>query len=91
MERCQTRKGPRHYRYYICTAAQKRGWQGCPSKAVPAGEIEPLVLEQIRERGCQVEGGSSTCQSMAAAACTKGAAEIGIWLPSVQSGQTSDC
>jgi site-specific DNA recombinase len=52
----QTRKGTRQYRYYTCCAAQKRGWQGCPSKAVPAGEMEQLVLEQIHERGRQVEG-----------------------------------
>src|SRR5262249_55578256 len=52
----QTRKGSRQYRYYVCCAAQKRGWQGCPSKAVPAGEIEQLVLEQLHERGRQAEG-----------------------------------
>jgi len=51
-----TRKGSRHYRYYVCCAAQKRGWQGCPSKAVPAGAIEQIVLEQIQERCRQAEG-----------------------------------
>jgi site-specific DNA recombinase len=45
-----TRKGSRHYRYYVCCAAQKRGWQGCPSKALPAGTIEQMVLEQIQQR-----------------------------------------
>jgi hypothetical protein len=43
-----------------CCAAQKRGWQGCPSKAVPAGEIEQFVLEQIHQRGRQVEGDAFT-------------------------------
>ena len=52
----QTRRGTRRYRYYTCCAAQKRGWQSCPSKAVPAGEIEQLVLEQIHQRGCEVKG-----------------------------------
>jgi site-specific DNA recombinase len=56
----QTRKGTRQYRYYTCRAAQKRGWQGCPSKAVPAGEIEQFVLEQIHQRGRQVEGNAFT-------------------------------
>lgn len=39
------------YRYYVCSKAQKRGWHTCPSKSVPAQEVERLVLEQIREVG----------------------------------------
>jgi site-specific DNA recombinase len=39
------------YRYYVCVGAQKRGWQTCPSKSVPAEEMERLVIEQIREIG----------------------------------------
>src|SRR5262249_52207308 len=38
----------RRYRYYTCTAAQKRGWQACPSKSIPAAQIEQFVVEQIR-------------------------------------------
>jgi site-specific DNA recombinase len=41
-------KGARRYRYYTCTAAQKRGWAGCPSKSVPAAEIERVVVERVR-------------------------------------------
>src|SRR5205807_9296547 len=44
-------KGVRRYRYYTCTAAQKRGWHACPSKSLPADEIERLVLERIRGLG----------------------------------------
>jgi site-specific DNA recombinase len=44
-------KGVRRYRYYTCTAAQKRGWHACPSKSLPADEIERLVLERIRGVG----------------------------------------
>jgi site-specific DNA recombinase len=44
-------KGVRRYRYYTCTRAQKRGWHACPSKSVPADEIERLVLERIRGVG----------------------------------------
>jgi site-specific DNA recombinase len=43
-----TRKGNKRYRYYVCAGAQKRGWHTCPSKAVPAGEIERFVVDQIR-------------------------------------------
>jgi site-specific DNA recombinase len=43
-----TRNGGRRYRYYVCTGAQKRGWQTCPSKSVPAAPIEELVVGQIR-------------------------------------------
>ena len=31
----------------VCPQAQKRGWDTCPTKSVPAGEIERFVLEQI--------------------------------------------
>ena len=44
-------KGVRRYRYYTCTNAQKRGWDACPSKSLPADEIERLVLERIRGVG----------------------------------------
>jgi site-specific DNA recombinase len=44
-------KGSRRYCYYTCTNAQKRGWGACPSKSVPAGEIDNLVVERIRAVG----------------------------------------
>ena len=46
-----TKNGVIRYRYYVCLNAQKRGWHTCPSKSVPAGEIERLVVEQIRAIG----------------------------------------
>jgi site-specific DNA recombinase len=46
-----TRKGSQRYRYYVCSGAQKRGWQSCPSKSIPAAQIEQLVLGQIQEMG----------------------------------------
>jgi site-specific DNA recombinase len=42
-----TRRGCRRYRYYVCTNAQKRGWDQCPSKSIPAGQIEAFVVEQV--------------------------------------------
>jgi site-specific DNA recombinase len=41
-------KGAKRYRYYVCTRAQKRGWDQCPSKSVPAGQIEDLVVRRVR-------------------------------------------
>jgi site-specific DNA recombinase len=42
------KNGTTRYRYYTCSSAQKRGWRTCPSKSIPAGEIERFVVEQIR-------------------------------------------
>jgi len=41
----------KRYRYYVCLSAQKNGWDTCPSKSGPAGEIERFVVEQIRAVG----------------------------------------
>jgi site-specific DNA recombinase len=46
-----TRKGRQRYRYYTCSGAQKRGWQSCPSKSIPAASLEQLVIEQIQRLG----------------------------------------
>lgn len=46
-----SKNGTTQYRYYVCLNAQKRGWDTCPSKSVPAGEIERLVVEQIKAIG----------------------------------------
>src|SRR6266478_5225545 len=43
------RNKTRRYRYYVCCNAQKRGWGVCPSKAVPAAEIEQFVVDRIQE------------------------------------------
>jgi site-specific DNA recombinase len=48
MTPCHTTRGEKRYRYYTCTAAQKKGWDRCPSKSIPAAEIEALVVERIR-------------------------------------------
>lgn len=46
-----TKKGPRVYRYYVCSAAQKRGRATCPSKSVPAGPVEEFVIDRVRAVG----------------------------------------
>ena len=41
--------GRARYRYYVCASRQKRGRSACKSPMLPAGELERVVLEQIRE------------------------------------------
>jgi len=43
-----TKNGVVRYRYYVCGNAPTRGKDHCPSKSVPAGEIERLLIEQTR-------------------------------------------
>jgi site-specific DNA recombinase len=47
MTPAQVSRGNRRYRYYTCSAAQRKGWHTCPSKSLPAAVIERYVLEQI--------------------------------------------
>ncbi len=46
-----TKDRTKRYRNYVCCAAQKRGRQTCPSQSIPAGEIERIVVEQIKVIG----------------------------------------
>jgi site-specific DNA recombinase len=46
-----TKAGNKRYRYYVCTGAQKRGWHTCPSKSIPAKQIEDFVIQQIKKIG----------------------------------------
>ena len=46
-----TQKGDRLYRYYTCQAAQKQGWETCPSKALPAEQIEQFAVDRIKALG----------------------------------------
>jgi len=48
MSHSYSSKGSRRYRYYVCQRAQKNGWQSCPSPSVPAGEIERVVIDEIK-------------------------------------------
>ena len=41
-------RGRKQYRYYTCTRAIKSGHSSCPSKSLPAAEIERFVVDQIR-------------------------------------------
>ncbi len=44
-----SKNGGKRYQFYACINALKRGRQACPSRYLPALEIENLVVEQIRE------------------------------------------
>jgi site-specific DNA recombinase len=44
----QTRRRGRLYRYYVCLGASRRGHDTCPVRSIAAGEVEGLVLGQVR-------------------------------------------
>jgi len=46
-----TGNGNKHYRYYVCTGAQKKGWRTCPAQSIRASEIERFVIDQIKSLG----------------------------------------
>ncbi len=48
-------KKNKRYRYYTCTHAIKSGRKTCPSKSLPATEIERVVVEQVRCIGSDQE------------------------------------
>ncbi|MFN0137988.1 MAG: recombinase family protein [Phycisphaerae bacterium] len=43
--------GAKRYRYYQCTTACKRGRSACPTRSVPASEIERIVVDEVRAIG----------------------------------------
>jgi site-specific DNA recombinase len=46
-----TQRGDRRYRYYLCRHAQAHGRDRCPTKTLPAAEIERFVVERLRALG----------------------------------------
>ncbi len=51
MTHTYSQRGERRYRYYVCGRAQQQGWDSCPTKSLPAGEIEKFVVDRIRAIG----------------------------------------
>ncbi|MBL8809103.1 MAG: recombinase family protein [Planctomycetaceae bacterium] len=70
-----SKKNGRRYRYYVCSSAQKRGWNTCPSKAVPGAEMERFVVEQIRSIGKDHELIAKTTQTIQ----EESASELKVW------------
>ena len=48
MTNSYTRKNGKVYRYYVCGTASKLGYDACPIRTVPAGDIETAVLDHLR-------------------------------------------
>ena len=46
-----TTRGVKRYRYYGCTGAHKKGAPSCPTRSVPAGEVERVVVDRLRAVG----------------------------------------
>ncbi|MEL7499066.1 MAG: recombinase family protein [Planctomycetota bacterium] len=44
-----TKNHGREYRYYTCAKKVKKGYKKCSLPTLPAGEIETLVVDQLRE------------------------------------------
>jgi len=48
MTNSYTRRRGKVYRYYVCGTAAKLGYDSCPIRTVPAGDIENAVLDHLR-------------------------------------------
>jgi site-specific DNA recombinase len=46
-----TKAGKRTYRYYVCHVAQSSGYHACPSKSVPAEQLESFVVDRLQALG----------------------------------------
>jgi DNA invertase Pin-like site-specific DNA recombinase len=42
------RKPNKAYRYYVCSTAQRHGERTCPVRSIPAGELEAVVVQELR-------------------------------------------
>jgi site-specific DNA recombinase len=51
-----SRKGPKLHRYYVCTKAQKRGYDQCPTGTILAGRLEQAVCDQLRRLAKESKG-----------------------------------
>jgi site-specific DNA recombinase len=66
MSSSYTSKRARKYRYYVCNGAAKKGWATCPSKSVPAAQIEQFVVGEIKAIGSDPALVSETIAKMQA-------------------------
>jgi len=57
-----TARKSKRYRYYVCYAAQQRGWEHCETKSVSAPMIESAVFEAIRTLGSTPEVARETAR-----------------------------
>lgn len=64
MTNSYTRKNGKVYRYYVCGTAAKLGYDACPIRTVPAGDIETAVLDHLRTILCSPELIAQTFRAM---------------------------
>lgn len=50
-----SRRRGKLYRYYLCVHASKNGYDSCPVRSLSAGEIERVVINQLRRVLCSPE------------------------------------
>lgn len=48
MSPTHTRKGNKHYHYYVTNSYRRNSCDGCPMNRIPAGEIEAVVSSQLK-------------------------------------------
>jgi hypothetical protein len=53
-----SRKGPKLHRYYVCTRAQKRGYDQCPTGTILAGALERQVCDHLQQLAKSAQGPS---------------------------------
>lgn len=58
-----TRRRGKEYRYYLCLNASKSGYGACPTRTVAAGNIEQIVIDQLRSAFRSPEVLASTYQT----------------------------
>jgi len=50
--------------YYVCGTAQKHGWDKCPTKSIPARQIEEYVLKEVQSRDQEGTAGHLESESL---------------------------
>lgn len=48
MSPTHTRKKNKHYHYYVANSYRKQMCDDCPVNRIPAGEIEAIIVSQMR-------------------------------------------
>ncbi len=69
----RTKAGPKVHRYYVCSKAQKLGYDTCPAPSLPAEDLEAFAVEQIK--ACSGELGLLTHAVRRAQDCLRERAE----------------
>lgn len=63
MSPCYSQRGNRRYPYYRCQQAYRRGNASCPSRQIPARDVEAFVVDKIRAIGRDPELVAATVEA----------------------------